>query len=144
MTRGSETQYRRWFREWGVRKRTLATEKQDIVSALGRRTRPDTSTPEVTLGDNKQLDKKQLKRHINDSIRTDRPPSIRPGLYVICRLSLYPYLTVAYFPPSMQVFQLDFATSALFRRLGGDSHDSPSPPSSGPRTPAYLTVCVGR
>lgn len=30
--------------------------------------------------------------------------------------------------------------SALFRKVGGHSHDNPSPQSNGPPTPAYLTV----
>ncbi len=76
----SETQYRRWFREWGVRKRTLATEKQDIVSVLGRRSRADASTSNVTLGNDKQVDKKQLKRHLKDEIRRRAVEAVTPGV----------------------------------------------------------------
>ena len=77
---GSETQYRRHFREWGVRKRTLATEKQDIISVLGRRSRADASTSNVTLGEDKQVNKKQLKRHLKDEIRHWRVEPLTPGV----------------------------------------------------------------
>jgi len=78
----SETQYRRWFRGWGVRKRTLTNEKEDIIRLLGRRTRTDasTSTPKVTLGDDKEVDKKQLKRHIKDEIRHRAVVAVAPGV----------------------------------------------------------------
>jgi len=76
----SETQYRRWFRQWGVRKRILATEKQDIVGVLGRRNRADASTSNVTLGNDKQVDKKQLKRHLKDEIRHRAVEKVTPGV----------------------------------------------------------------
>jgi len=76
----SETQYRRWFREWGIRKRILTTEKKEIVSVLGRRGRDDGRTPNVILGDDKELDKKQLKRHLKDQIRSFKVQVATPGV----------------------------------------------------------------
>lgn len=77
-----ETQYRRWFRQWGIRKRTLAAEKNEIVAALGRRKNPETSTSNVNLnqgGCSKAVDTKQLKRYIKDTIRHQEVVTMAPG-----------------------------------------------------------------
>ncbi|KAK0611309.1 hypothetical protein B0T14DRAFT_530137 [Immersiella caudata] len=89
---GAETQYRRWFREWGIRKRILMTEKKEIVSALGRRDRDDGRTPNVMLGDGKELDKKQLKRHLKDEIRRFEVQVATPGVFTSWNL---PYAALA-------------------------------------------------
>jgi hypothetical protein len=86
----SETQYRRWFREWGVRKRVVGDEKIDIVNALGRRKRDDTSTSNVLITqDNieKEVDKKQLKRHLRDRIRHHHVEAMSPGVSVFTAAS---------------------------------------------------------
>ncbi|KAK3899559.1 hypothetical protein C8A05DRAFT_46405 [Staphylotrichum tortipilum] len=76
----AETQYRTWFNKWGVRRRTLATEKEDIASALGKRTHPGTSTSDVTLNPDKPVNKKQLTRYLKDQIHHHQPELMRPGV----------------------------------------------------------------
>ncbi|KAK2605589.1 hypothetical protein N8I77_008415 [Diaporthe amygdali] len=115
-------QYRYQFKKWGIKKRTTTVEKEAVITALGKRRRQHgigTSNVQLEQGDwLKPVDKKQLKRHINDSIRKEKPVSLRPGIFLSRNL---PY-------------------SALVRKLGGHAHDNPSPLSGGPQTPAYLSV----
>ncbi|OTA65967.1 hypothetical protein K449DRAFT_458006 [Hypoxylon sp. EC38] len=77
-------QYKYHFKKWGIKKRINAEEKGAIISALGkRRLHKGTSTSDATLdqGDfRKAVDKKQLKRHINQSIRQSAPPTLTPGV----------------------------------------------------------------
>ncbi|KAJ0107676.1 hypothetical protein J7T55_010282 [Diaporthe amygdali] len=112
-------QYRYQFKKWGIKKRTTTVEKEAVITALGKRRRQHgvgTSNVQLEQGNwPKSVDKKQLKRHINDSIRKEKPVSLRPGIRNL------PY-------------------SALVRKLGGHAHDNPSPLSGGPQTPAYLSV----
>jgi hypothetical protein len=78
-----ESQYKRWFTEWGVRKRTYATEKGVIVSVLGKRQRPGQSTSNVTLqqgNSDKHIDKKQLARYLKSEIQTYKTCKIAPGV----------------------------------------------------------------
>jgi hypothetical protein len=78
-------QYRYHFKKWGIKKRITTVEKEAVISALGKRKRRQleigSSNVQLVQGDwLKPVDKKQLKRYINDSIRTERSLSIRPGL----------------------------------------------------------------
>ncbi len=79
-------QYRYHFRQWGIKKRITASEKQDVITALGKRMRSDTTTEDVMLtnsdGDlRKEVDKKQLKRYLQDQIRHHLPTvSARAGV----------------------------------------------------------------
>lgn len=78
-------QYRYQFKKWGIKKRTTTVEKEAVISALGKRKRRQldigSSNVQLVQGDwLKPVDKKQLKRYINDSIRTERPLNVRPGL----------------------------------------------------------------
>ncbi|KAK3899068.1 hypothetical protein C8A05DRAFT_18445, partial [Staphylotrichum tortipilum] len=66
--------------KWGVRRRTLTTEKNAIASALAKRTHPGTSTSDVTINTDKAVDKKQLKRYLNDQIRHHQPEPMGPGV----------------------------------------------------------------
>jgi hypothetical protein len=75
-----ETSYRHHFNKWGVRRRIRGTEKEDIVAALGRRARPETSTSQVTLDSDKAVDKKQMKRYLKDQIRHHNAQPISPGV----------------------------------------------------------------
>ncbi|KAG6365698.1 hypothetical protein INS49_007309 [Diaporthe citri] len=117
-------QYRYHFKKWKIKKRITTVEKDDVITVLGNRRRQHgigTSNVQLEQGGwRKPVDKKQLKRYINDSIRAEKPLSIRPGLF----------------------FSRTLPYSAFFRRLGGHTHDNPSPRSNGPPTPAssYLRV----
>ena len=75
-----ETQYRHWFNKWGVRRRTVVAEKDEIVAALGRKARPGTSTSDVTLDPDKAVDKKQIKRYLKDHIRHHKADPMSPGV----------------------------------------------------------------
>ncbi|KAK0631483.1 hypothetical protein B0T14DRAFT_532220 [Immersiella caudata] len=76
----SETQYRHHFNKWGVRRRIVKREKDDIVAALGRRSHPGISTSNVTLGVDKGVDKKQLKRYLSGQIRQHAPVDMSLGV----------------------------------------------------------------
>ncbi|KAK3896495.1 hypothetical protein C8A05DRAFT_20534, partial [Staphylotrichum tortipilum] len=76
----TETQYRTWFNKWGVRRRTLSTEKEDIVSALGKRTHLGTSISDVTINTDKPVDKKQLTRCLKDQMHDHQPKPMMPGV----------------------------------------------------------------
>lgn len=77
-------QYRYHLRKWKVKRRITTVEKEEVITVLGKRRRQHgigTSNVQLEQGDwLKPVDKKQLKRYINDSIRTERPLSVRPGL----------------------------------------------------------------
>ncbi|GAB1317651.1 hypothetical protein MFIFM68171_07861 [Madurella fahalii] len=117
---GAESQYRRWFRQWGVRKRTLTSEKNDIVHALGRRPGPETSTSSVKFAHHdfdKAVDKKQMKRYLNDQIRHHTAESMSPGILSSWNL---PY--------------------AAYSKAFGKRQDQPSPFATTSATPPYLTI----
>ncbi|KAG8156959.1 hypothetical protein KVR01_013181 [Diaporthe batatas] len=114
-------QYRYHFKKWGIKKRTTTAEKEAVITALGKRRRQGMGTSDVQIeqgGSSKAVDKKQLKRHINDSIRKHNIDPLRPRTFLSHNL---PY-------------------AALIRSITRHPHDNPSPLSNGPRTPAYLTV----
>jgi hypothetical protein len=74
------TSYRHHFNKWSVRRRIRGTEKEDIMAALGRRARPETSTSHVTLDSDKAVDKKQMKRYLKDQIRHHNTEPMSPGV----------------------------------------------------------------
>ncbi|KAK4183391.1 hypothetical protein QBC35DRAFT_518250 [Podospora australis] len=116
----AETQYRRWFKQWGVRKRTLTSEKNDIIRALGKRTHEQASTSSVTLkGDSydKHVEKKQLTRYLGDQLRHQTIEPLSPGVLSSWTL---PY--------------------AALPNAFGQKPDQPSPfPTTG-ATPSYLDI----
>ncbi|RSL43248.1 hypothetical protein CEP54_015156 [Fusarium duplospermum] len=74
------SQYRWRFRGWGIVKRTVKEDKDDITSALARRKRPAASVSDATIqrdGKDKPLDYRNLKRYL-----VSRKPclEIAPGL----------------------------------------------------------------
>ncbi|OTB02444.1 hypothetical protein M426DRAFT_13590 [Hypoxylon sp. CI-4A] len=113
-------QYSYHFKKWEIKKRITTEEKTAVISALGkRRSREGVSTSDVTLDQGnfkKAVDKKQLKRHINDSIRRSASFTWRPGTF----------------------FQFDLPYTALVHGVYRLDHSSPS--SVGPVTPQYLLV----
>ncbi|KAI0886531.1 uncharacterized protein GGS22DRAFT_158100 [Annulohypoxylon maeteangense] len=116
----AETQYRTKFRKWGVRKRILTSEKEEVVNALGKRTHPGTSTSNVTLHQNdfeKSLDTKQLKRYIKDRIRHHTVETMAPGALSSWNLPYAAY--TASFP---------------------EHPDPPSPLGTTGTTPNYLNI----
>lgn len=77
------SQYRRWFREWGVRKRIDTSEKKGITEALGKRSHSTMSTSDITLragGLEKSVDKRQLTRHIKAQMGKYQPERLSPGV----------------------------------------------------------------
>ncbi|KAI1207805.1 uncharacterized protein F4807DRAFT_167323 [Annulohypoxylon truncatum] len=113
-------QYRYQFKKWGIKKRTVAEEKEAVITALGKRRLQDgTSTSDALInqGDfQKSVDKKQLKRYINQSIRENEQITWTPGLFL----------------------RHDLPYAALFRRSSGN--DNPSPSVIGPTTPDFVDV----
>ncbi|KAI5460096.1 hypothetical protein BGZ63DRAFT_490428 [Mariannaea sp. PMI_226] len=80
-------QYRYYFKKWDIKKRTTREEKTAVITALGkRRLRDGVSTSDAAIvqgGVQKAVDKKQLKRHIQDNIRHDVTAArLRPGLFL--------------------------------------------------------------
>ncbi|KAI1469401.1 uncharacterized protein F4812DRAFT_470365 [Daldinia caldariorum] len=79
-------QYRAHFRRWGIKKSITTKEKNAAISVLGKRLRQDgISTSDVTIsqgGSSKNVDKKQLKRYINDTIRRSDPLILHPGTFL--------------------------------------------------------------
>ncbi|KAH6613493.1 hypothetical protein F5144DRAFT_616419 [Chaetomium tenue] len=113
----SENQYRHRFSKWGVRRRTVVDEKEQITSALGRRTHAEMSTSHVTLDPDKEVDKKQMKRYLNDQIRHHKAEPMSPGVFSSWNL---PY-------------------GAYSKALGKKS-DQPSPFGGTGATPSYLNI----
>ncbi|CAH0057259.1 unnamed protein product [Clonostachys solani] len=116
----AESQYKRWFTEWGIRKRTLGKEKRDIVAVLGKRQRPGQSTSSVTLqqgNSDKHIDKKQLVRHLKSEIQTYENCKIAPG--VLSSWSL-PY--------------------AAWIKTFEKQADQPSPFGTSGQTPNYMNI----
>ncbi|VUC32914.1 unnamed protein product [Clonostachys rosea] len=116
----AESQYKRWFREWGVQKRTLETEKRDIVSALGKRRRPGQSTSNVTIrrgNSDKHIDKKQLVRYVKSEMQAYQNCEIAPGVLTSWCL---PYAA--------------WAETVVKQR------DQPSPFGTTGQTPSYMNI----
>ncbi|KAI0895097.1 hypothetical protein F4806DRAFT_469884 [Annulohypoxylon nitens] len=113
-------QYRYHFKKWGIKKRTVAEEKDAVITALGKRLHQEgasTSDIAITQGDyKKQTDKKQLKRYINQTMRRSEHLTLNPGMFL----------------------KYDLPYNAFFRRPS--SNHSPSPSFVGPATPSYVDV----
>ncbi|KAF3077418.1 hypothetical protein CFAM422_000688 [Trichoderma lentiforme] len=105
------------LRKWKIRRRILNREKDDITVVLSKRSRAGTSTSDVTLQEGKPVDKKQLKRYLQDKIRRYVAEPIVPGVLSQWRL---PY----------NAFE-----NLFFRQL-----DMPSPVVNKSITPSYITV----
>ncbi|PNP59476.1 hypothetical protein THARTR1_00966 [Trichoderma harzianum] len=71
------------LRRWEIRRRILSREKDDVAVVLGKRTRAGTSTSDVTLQEGKPVDKKQLKRYLQDKIRRHVVEPMVPGVLVL-------------------------------------------------------------
>ncbi|KAK6225740.1 hypothetical protein QIS74_01787 [Colletotrichum tabaci] len=113
-------QYRHRLRKWDIRKRTTTQEKDDIVAVVGKRSRPGASTSTVTIhqgGMMKEVDKKQLKRFLNDKIRHQLVETLSPGTFSHWNL---PY---------------DAYIASIMRQA-----DQPSPFGPITTTPRYLNV----
>ncbi|KAI1086096.1 hypothetical protein F5B19DRAFT_192631 [Rostrohypoxylon terebratum] len=113
-------QYRYHFKKWGIKKRTVAEEKETLISTLGKRLHREgtsTSNAVITQGDyRKQTDRKQLKRYINQSIRQQEQLTMIPGMFL----------------------KYDLPYNAFLHRPGWNCSLSPS--SVGPATPIYIDV----
>ncbi|KAI0880457.1 uncharacterized protein GGS22DRAFT_197525 [Annulohypoxylon maeteangense] len=114
--------YRYRFKKWGVKKRTTTEEKNAVISSLGKRRRQDVrSITDVTIdqgGIRKAIDGKQLKRHINQSIRHSEPLTWTPGLF----------------------FRYNPLYTALVDNIGGYDRSQASSPNAGPASPDYLMI----
>ncbi|KAI0836847.1 hypothetical protein F5Y06DRAFT_304950 [Hypoxylon sp. FL0890] len=112
-------QYRYHFKKWGIKKRITTKEKGAVISALGKRRLKDgASTSDAVLdqgGFEKAVDKTQLKRHINQTIRQSGPLTWTPGLFL----------------------RHDLPYDAL---SSNTSHSQSSPSNDNPATPGYLTI----
>ncbi|KAH7117482.1 hypothetical protein EDB81DRAFT_701814 [Dactylonectria macrodidyma] len=112
------TEYPPRFRAWGVAKRTVNSVKEDIMSALGRRKRPGTSTSQVIVHQGSQdlpFDAKKFRRHLKG--KKTFVEAITPGLLSSWNL---PY-------------------NALISSMPKNP-DHPSPFGDTRRTPAYLSI----
>ncbi|KAL3290595.1 hypothetical protein RB213_013142 [Colletotrichum asianum] len=113
-------QYRHYFKKWGVRKRIITEEKEAIVKTLGKRSRPGASASDVTIhqgGLTKEVDKKQLKRFLDDRVRHCLVDPLFPGTFSRWNL---PY---------------DAYIASIVKQA-----DYPSPFGHNPATPQYLNV----
>jgi hypothetical protein len=82
---GSESEYKRHFRDWGVRKRTLGSEKRAMIRALGKH--PDPPQSISAMFPDKPVDKTNLRRHIIEEARSQTVETMSPGVYVCsCRI----------------------------------------------------------
>lgn len=113
-------QYRYHFKKWRIKKRTVAEEKDAVITALGKRLHQEgasTSNIAITQGDyTKQTCKKQLKRHISQSVRQCEHLTLNPGMFL----------------------KYDLPYNSFVRKPR--SNHSPSPSSVGPAIPAYIHV----
>ncbi|KAJ0165492.1 hypothetical protein CTA2_11093 [Colletotrichum tanaceti] len=113
-------QYRHRLKKWDIRKRTTTQEKDDIVAVVGKRSHAGASTSAVTIhqgGLMKEVDKKQLKRFLNDKIRHQLVEPLSPRTFSQWNL---PY---------------DAYIASIVRQA-----DHPSPFGPKTTTPRYLNV----
>ncbi|KAK5993824.1 hypothetical protein PT974_07261 [Cladobotryum mycophilum] len=113
----SQNQLEYTLRKWEVRRRILSSEKDAITTALGKRTRAGASTSTVGLQQGKKVDKKQLKRYLDDQIRHHEVDVMTPGIFSTWNL---PY-------------------AALLASVGGQPNQ-PSPFGLQGITPPYITI----
>ncbi|KAM7217639.1 hypothetical protein V8F06_007023 [Rhypophila decipiens] len=110
-------QYRHRFKKWDVHKRTFTREKDEIVNALGKRSRSHATTSDITLDHGKPVNKKQLQRYLKDQIRHGEAEPLTPGALLMWNL---PY--------------------AAFSRAFGARPDAPSPFDTTGTTPTYVNI----
>ncbi|KAJ4864300.1 clr5 domain-containing protein [Trichoderma breve] len=113
----AQNQLENTLRKWNVRRRILNHEKDDITTALGKRTHAGASISDVTLQEGKPVDKKQLKRHLQDKIRRHVVEPMAPGVLSTWNL---PYSALK---------------NSIIRQP-----DIASPFGDTPLTPNYITV----
>ncbi|WYZ35916.1 hypothetical protein EsH8_X_000563 [Colletotrichum jinshuiense] len=116
-------QYSYRLRKWDIKKRVPKEQKKDIVAVLGKRNHPSASTSDVTIRQGhgsvtKEVDKKQLKRFLNDCIRHEPNEFLRPGTF----------------------YQWNLPYAALRASLMGRQSDHASPFGGNPPTPQYLDI----
>ncbi|KAK0703705.1 hypothetical protein B0T26DRAFT_509317 [Lasiosphaeria miniovina] len=91
------THYRYRLRQWGVRKRMVKKEKDEIIMRHAKRARTAASTSDLAIFQGEfakemtETRKKQLKRYIGDQIRHKPEPDLASGIFM--RWSL-PYAAV--------------------------------------------------
>ncbi|KAK3362176.1 hypothetical protein B0T24DRAFT_690906 [Lasiosphaeria ovina] len=91
------THYRYRFKQWGVRKRMVKKEKDEIIMRHAKRAREAASTSSLAIVHGEfakemtETRKKQLKRYIGDQIRHKPEPDLASGIFM--RWSL-PYAAV--------------------------------------------------
>ncbi|KAM7198178.1 hypothetical protein V8F33_005236 [Rhypophila sp. PSN 637] len=116
----AESQYKRWFSKWGIRKRILTSEKNEIVSILGKRSCPGTTISTVTLGDNKEVDKRQMQRYLKSQLCRHKKEALMrsPGILLSWNL---PY-------------------KAYIRALGSTPSNHSSPFTTPDSTPSFTNI----
>lgn len=78
MFRGNQLEYS--LRKWNVRRCIPSREKDDAITALGKRARTGASISDATLQEGKPVNTKQLKRHVRDKIRRHVVEPMAPGV----------------------------------------------------------------
>ncbi|RSL46181.1 hypothetical protein CEP54_013976 [Fusarium duplospermum] len=74
--------YKYQFRKWGIKKSTSSAVKAQAVKVQLKRKR-DASTSDLIIvegGREKSLDKKKLKRYLQDDLRHRREPDLSSGM----------------------------------------------------------------
>ncbi|KAM7196606.1 hypothetical protein V8F33_006105 [Rhypophila sp. PSN 637] len=103
-------QYRHRFNKWDVHKRTFTREKDEIVNALGKRSRSHATTSDITLDHGKP-------RYLKDQIRHGQAEPLTPGALLMWNL---PY--------------------TAYSRAFGARPDVPSPFDTTGTTPNYVDI----
>ncbi|KAM0431872.1 hypothetical protein ACHAPT_005125 [Fusarium lateritium] len=114
------TAYKYQFRKWGVQKSTSSAIKAQAVKVQLKRKREGASTSDLAIiqgGRRKTLDKKKLKRFLQDDLKRRHEPDFRSGIFLRWNL---PYNALV----------------ANFIHPGGPS--SPFASLSGPNSPANV------
>ncbi|KAF4462268.1 hypothetical protein FALBO_10920 [Fusarium albosuccineum] len=77
--------YKYRFKKWDVKKSISSHVKTQVIKVQSKRKRDDASTSDITIiqgGRHKPLDKKRLKRWIDDSLRQRRLPELADGVFL--------------------------------------------------------------
>ncbi|KAJ3535429.1 hypothetical protein NM208_g7137 [Fusarium decemcellulare] len=77
--------YKYRFKKWDVKKSISSHVKTQVIKVQSKRKRDDASTSDITIiqgGRHKPLDKKRLKRWIDDSLRQRRLPELAGGVFL--------------------------------------------------------------
>lgn len=130
--------YRYRFKQWGIKKRTVKEEKEQLIKRQAKRTRDGASVSDLSLvqgGFRKEIDdnhKKQLKRYINDQIRKSQFQPISGPVYVISCLTSPIYVVSINFSLGTRFINWNLPYSALLpRSTRNNTH-----PSSSAQSPA--------